>query len=109
MSTQTPLPPARVAVHGHLRFPPERVPDILPHLRTLAEATRQNDGCIAYEVALDPFDRGVIRFSELWPDQQTFSQHVLAPHVGPWRAAVQSCGLLERQFTVYDITGARSA
>lgn len=34
-----------VAVFGKLQFPPKRLAQVLPHLRTLVEATRANDGC----------------------------------------------------------------
>ena len=36
-----------VAVFGILRFPAERVKDVLPHLRQLVEETYRSDGCIA--------------------------------------------------------------
>ncbi len=98
---------ATVAVIGVLRFPPERIPEVLPHLRDLVEATYRNDGCIAYDVAEDPFDPGLIRFSELWPDHESLARHLQAPHIEPWRAAARGCGLLDRQFTAYDITSSR--
>jgi len=96
-----------VAVIGTLRFPPDRIADLLPHLKILVETTYRTDGCIAYDVAVDPFDRGLIRFSELWPDHTTLSKHLQAPHIEPWRAAARECGLLQRKFTAYDITGSR--
>lgn len=96
-----------VAVFGTLRFPPDRVADVLPHLKMLVEATYRADGCIAYDVAVDPFDRGLIRFSELWPDHATLAKHLQAPHIEPWRAAARECGLLQRKFTAYDVTGSR--
>lgn len=89
-----------VAVFGTLRFPPERVVEVRPHLRKLVETTYQNDGCIAYDVAEDPFDPGLIRFSELWPDRKSLARHLKAPHIEPWRAAAHSCGLMERGFMV---------
>lgn len=75
-----------VAVFGTLRFPPDRVVEVRSHLRKLVEATYQNDGCIAYDVAEDPFDPGLIRFSELWPDRESLTRHLKAPHIEPWRA-----------------------
>ena len=98
---------AQVAVIGHLRFPPERMPDILPHLRRLVETTNREDGCITYQVAIDPFDPGVIRFSELWPDAQSLERHIQATHVVPWREAIKNCGVLEREYLIIDIAGAR--
>lgn len=94
-----------VAVFGTLRFPPDRVAEVRPHLKKLVEATYQNDGCIAYDVAEDPFDPGLIRFSELWPDRESLARHLKAPHIEPWRTVARSNGLIERKFTAFGITG----
>ena len=96
-----------VEVFGILRFPPEKMPEVRPHLKKLVEATYRIDGCVSYDVAEDIFDLGVIRFSELWPDHETLARHLKAEHIEPWRVAAQSCGLLERKFTAYDTTGSR--
>ena len=93
----------KVAVFGILRFPPEKMKDILPHLQVLVETTYENDGCISYDVAEDPFDPGLIRFSELWPDRESLNKHLVAPHIEPWRSAAKACGLMERSFDSYDI------
>jgi quinol monooxygenase YgiN len=84
------------------------MPEVRPHLRTLVEATYRNDGCIAYDVAEDPFDPGLIRFSELWPDDESLARHLQAPHIEPWRVVARNCGLLERKFTAYEIGGSRA-
>lgn len=96
-----------VAVFGTLRFPPERIAEVRPHLQQLVAATHRNDGCIAYDVAEDISDPGLLRFSELWPDHDSLARHLQAPHIEPWRQAARSCGLLSREFTAYDITGSR--
>ncbi len=98
---------AKVAVLGTMRFPPAQMAAVRPHLKVLVETTRQQDGCIAYDAAEDCLDPGLLRFSELWPDQQTLTRHFQAPHIGPWRAAVHACGLMERNFVVYDLNGER--
>lgn len=97
-----------VAVFGILRFPPERMSELRPHLQRLVETTYRTDGCIAYDVAEDPFDPGLIRFSELWPDHESLARHLKAPHIEPWRVAARGCGLLERKFTAYDISGSQA-
>ena len=101
------MPPA-VAVFGTLRFPPDKVQDVLPHLKALVEETYRNDGCIAYDVAEDLFDRGLIRFSELWPSHEALAKHLQAPHIEPWRVVARRYGLSERKFTAYDVTGLQS-
>jgi quinol monooxygenase YgiN len=96
---------ASVAVLGILRFPPERIADLLPSLRDLLTATRTHDGCIAYDAAIDPFDPGLVRFSELWPDRESLDRHLKAAHIEPWRVAARKVGILERDFTAYAIHG----
>ena len=99
---------ATVAVFGTLRFPPENMPAVRPHLQRLVAATHQHDGCIAYDVAEDLFDAGLVRFSELWPDHESLAKHLQAPHIEPWRAAARRCGLLHRSFIAYDIGASRA-
>lgn len=96
-----------VAVFGILRFPPERMPTVRPHLQKLVKTTYRTDGCIADDVSEDPFDPGLIRFSELWPDHESLARHLQAPHTERWRSAARNCGLLSWKFTTYDITGSR--
>lgn len=94
---------ARVAVFGVLRFPPENVEMVLPELKEFVRKTQELDGCILYEVAEDPFDKGLIRFSELWPDRMSLEKHLIAPHIDPWRQSARKYGLMERIFNSYDI------
>ena len=94
---------AKVAVFGILRFPPENIAGVLPYLRDFVQATQDNDSCILYEVAEDPFDKGLIRFSELWPDRESLEKHLKAPHLEPWREKARKYGLSERVFHSYDI------
>lgn len=97
----------RVAVIGFIRLAPEKLSELRPHLKAVVEATRANDGCLMYDATEDPFEPGVIRFTELWPDQASLDRHSRAPHLGPWRAAVGALGVLERRFMIYDIAGSR--
>lgn len=94
-----------VTVLGFLRFPPERIAALRPHLRALVDATCRHDGCLAYDVAEDVFDPGLLRFSELWPDRDSLERHLVAPHIAPWRAAARNHGLMERRFTAFSVSG----
>lgn len=99
---------ATVAVFGTLRLPPEKMTEIRQHLIKLVETTYRSDGCIAYDVAEEIFDPGLIRFSELWPDHESLERHLQAPHIEPWRVVARNCGLLSRSFIAYDIANSRS-
>jgi len=91
-----------VLVFGILRFPPENMEKIRPHLRALVRATRDLDGCIAYDVAEDLFEPGLIRFSEKWPEAESLAAHLHAPHIAPWREVCRKYGLIERSFTAFE-------
>ena len=95
---------AKVAVFGILRFPQENIESILPHLKTLVRTTQEQDGCILYEVGQDFFDKGLFRFSELWPDRESLERHLRAAHIEPWREQARKFGLMERIFYSYDIS-----
>ncbi len=97
-----------VAVIGTIRFPAENVAHVLPHMKALVDATNAHDGCLAYDVGQDPFDPGLFRFSELWPDQASLTAHLTAPHIQPWREVGQKYGVSDRRFQVFDVTNARS-
>lgn len=94
----------QVAVFGTLRFPPENIEEVLPHLYEFVRATNEKDDCIAYDVAEDPFDKGLIRFSEMWPDRESLNAHLEADHIVPWREQARKYGLLERRFNSYDVS-----
>jgi quinol monooxygenase YgiN len=94
-----------VVVIGQMRFPPASLPAVRPHLQALVHATRQHDGCIAYDAAEDLFDPGLIRFSEIWPDRAALEAHLKAPHIAPWRAAAGQHGVTGRAFMSWDVGG----
>ena len=96
-----------VVVFGALRFPPDVIAKVSPHLRALVETTRANDGCHAYDVAEDLFDKGLIRFSESWPTWASLDAHLKAPHIAPWRSACREHGLIARDFTAYEVGQSR--
>ncbi|WP_289029189.1 putative quinol monooxygenase [uncultured Paraglaciecola sp.] len=95
---------ATVAVFGFLRFPAENIKALLPHLQVFVKATQEHDGCILYEVGTDPFDKGLIRFSELWPNRESLDKHLVAAHIEPWRVQAKKYGLIEREFNSYEIS-----
>ena len=91
-----------VVVIGTVRFKPEDMAKLRPLIKALAEGTRKHDGCICYDVAEDMFDPGVVRYSELWPNEDLLKKHMSAPHVAQWMKDRATFETLDRKFTVYD-------
>ena len=96
-----------VLVLGTLRFPAQNMEAVRPHLRMLVDTTRRLDGCLAYDVAEDAFEPGLIRFSEAWPDFETLVAHLRAPHITPWRRVCGENALIDRKFTAFDASNPR--
>ena len=93
----------QIAVFGILRFPSENITKILPHLKKLIFDTYENDGCIAFDVAKDRLEAGLLRFSVLWPNKESLAKHLSAVHIEPWRMKAKEHGILERKFTFYEV------
>lgn len=92
-----------VVVLGSMRFPSGNLRKIEPYLYDLLRITRAEDGCTSYDAAFDPFEPGLVRFSELWPDKVTLRAHLSAPHISPWREIASQMGVGERRFTAWDV------
>jgi len=91
-----------IVVMGTVRIPPEKVEIARPVMTATVEATRAEDGCIAYAYAVDLLDPGLIHIAERWRDKAALAAHVKAPHMDAWRAAQPGLGLSERNIRIYE-------
>lgn len=96
-----------VVVIGSMRFPAEVMRDVAPHLALLVAETRTHDGCIQYNAGEDVNDPGLVRFSEIWPNDELLQAHLKAPHIAPWREVAGRYGVAERTFTAFNATDPR--
>lgn len=96
-----------IVVVGSMRFRPEAMSDVRPHLAALVSETRARDGCVEYNVGEDVNDPGLLRFSEIWPDDASLIAHLQAPHIAPWREVAARLGVSDRRFTAFDATHPR--
>jgi quinol monooxygenase YgiN len=72
-------------------------------MRTVLEATRQEDGCIRYAYARDVLDPDLMHVSELWRDAEALRAHAAAPHMKSWGAAMREAGVIERDLRMYEV------
>ena len=49
-------------------------------VRDLVAATKNEDGCVAYDAYVSNSDPSVIRFAEVWQDEASVGAHQQAPH-----------------------------
>jgi len=56
--------------------------------RTCIEASRQDPGCIAYDLNLSVSDPDRMVFIEIWEDRAALDAHFQTDHFKAWRAAI---------------------
>ena len=67
-------------------------------LAALLEPSRQDPGCINYDLHVGAEDPGFFLFYETWESKALWEQHMEAPHLQAFKA--QSAGLVET-FTLH--------
>jgi quinol monooxygenase YgiN len=88
---------------GTVRVAPGKLEALRPHAVQMVDATRQEDGCIAYAFSEDLGDPGLIRIFEIWRDAQALKAHGESAHMAAWREAAGGVGLTERRLKTYEI------
>jgi quinol monooxygenase YgiN len=61
-------------------FPPDRADEAETLLRELRDRSREEAGCIAYDVGRGVDDPAVFVLHEVWKDQAALEAHYLEPH-----------------------------
>lgn len=83
---------------------PEAVDQIRSALQTLATATREEEGCLAYELFESASAPGVFVTLERWRDQADLDAHLQTPHIAAAFAAAD--GLLAGDVAIHPLVPA---
>lgn len=71
------------------------------------EASRAEPGCLEYTYAIDVTDPCLMRVLERWESWQALEAHFARPHMLPWRAALASVSVLERNLRAHEVSLSR--
>lgn len=96
-----------IVITGTVRLQANKLEAARPHLRAFIEATRKEDGCLAYDFGEDPFDPGRLIASEAWRDEAALGAHLKSAHFAAWIGAVQDFAAGPPDLTVYEIASSR--
>lgn len=96
-----------ILVTGTFRVPAEQVDRLRPHMVRMIEASRAEDGCEAYDYAIDVLDPGLVHVHERWRDQASLDRHLDTDHLAAWRSAWAEHGVSDRHLTVVPVTAER--
>lgn len=74
-----------IVLNVHMEAALGREEDLARELRALLAATRQEPGCLAYELHRDPEAPGRFMFYEEFADQAALDAHIISPHFRKWQ------------------------
>ena len=89
---------------GRAEVDPAALGTLRSLMATVMAATRGEDGCISYSLAVENEAAGIMTIAERWRDLGALQAHLATPHVAVFNAAAQ--GLIRSlAATRYDVTG----
>ena len=90
-------------IAGTVRIPAETLAAARQPMAAVIEASRAEDGCIAYSYAEDVLEPGLIHIVERWRDWDAFWTHGQSPHADTWRGHWPEIGLYDRCLNAYEV------
>jgi quinol monooxygenase YgiN len=96
-----------ILVAGSLKYAPGAIQELQDEMQRFVEATRREDGCINYDLAIDTSDPTRLILFERWRDQTALDGHFNAPHMAAWRKAMAAAGPVERDLSVWEVNEGR--
>nr|WP_306264717.1 putative quinol monooxygenase [Pararhizobium sp. IMCC3301] len=70
-----------------LEIKPGSLPKIMEAVMPCIDATRQEAGCISYDLVQSLTDENTLMFVERWTDKAALDAHFQEPHLIAWRDA----------------------
>lgn len=91
-----------ILVMGTFRLPAASFEAAAPLMRKVIEATRAEDGCLAYAYSHDVLDPELIHVSEKWRDRAALDAHFRTAHMATWAEERKDLGLSARDIRVFE-------
>ena len=77
-----------IVVVGRVRTDADKRADLVRVGQTVAAASRQEPGCISYQVCQDSEDEDAFVFVEQWESEEALQAHFATPHISEFMAAI---------------------
>jgi quinol monooxygenase YgiN len=92
-----------ILVLGTIRIPPAKIDAARTAMANMIEASRREDGCVAYSYSLDILDDGLIHVVEKWRDRQSLETHFHTDHLREWRQQFTRLGITDRNLRLFEV------
>lgn len=85
-----------IVVSGHVKTEPGALEKVRAEMEAVIEATRAENGCVAYSYGVDVLDPDTMLVVEWWESWAALEAHFTAPHMAPWLKAMGAAGIVSR-------------
>ncbi|MBE9030503.1 antibiotic biosynthesis monooxygenase [filamentous cyanobacterium LEGE 11480] len=92
---------AKLTITGNVLADPDKIDLIKAELEKLIPITRQEAGCIQYDLHQDNENPAYFMFYENWGSRELWQKHMNAPHLAAFMAATE--GAIEK-FWLHEMT-----
>jgi quinol monooxygenase YgiN len=79
-----------IVVVGRVRTDSDKRAELVRIGTRVASASRQEPGCISYQVCQDKEDEDAFVFIEQWESDEALQAHFTTPHISEFMAAIQA-------------------
>lgn len=90
----------QLTVVADIRARPEKIDLVRAELEKLIPVTREEEGCLRYDLHLDDADPSHFLFYEAWASRELWQLHMAAPHLAAYLEATEGA---VAEFTVHEM------
>lgn len=94
------MPSPRIRLTGHIDVPAERLEAVTAALPAHIALTRNEPGCLSFEVTPDPTTPGRFTVAETFTDHLAFEAHQTRTQASPW---AEITGGLPRSYQIEEL------
>ena len=77
-----------IVIAGTVKIDPPKRESAKTVMKTMMDATMQEDGCITYQFLFNPWDDSEVYIFEEWESAEALSAHFQTPHMATFREAL---------------------
>jgi quinol monooxygenase YgiN len=95
-----------IVISGRVRVDASQLNRAIAAASTMAQLSRAEEGCDAYDFGLDIEDGSVVRIFEQWSSAEALDAHFATPHFAEFGAVIVEVIEGEATFTRYEVAEA---
>ena len=92
----------KLTIVADIHADPGKIDLVRTELENLISTTREEEGCLQYDLHQDNEDPAHFMFYENWESRELWQAHINAPHIAAYRKATE--GAIVR-FSLYEMSG----